>query len=69
MEELTKSPTFDPQVTLAYAQQNKSQFEQWDDLDDASFVKAMDNLRQNNRQLYATFWWWRKAEEAAGEQP
>lgn len=67
MEELTKSPTFDPQVTLAYAQQNKSQFEQWDDLDDASFVKAMDNLRQNNRQLYATFWWWRKAEEAAGK--
>lgn len=59
---------FDPQSTLALAQQNKDAFEKLDDLDDKSFIACMKDMRENHPDLYPVFWWWRKAEEDAGRR-
>ena len=57
---------YDPQTTLALAQSNIDSFRKLDDLDSATFVGCMKDLRENHPDIYPVFWWWRFAEEDAG---
>lgn len=66
VRKMMADPGFDPQATLALAQTNLDAFGKLDDLDDAAFVNCMADMRANYPDLYAVFWWWRKAEEDAG---
>lgn len=68
MRQMVSDPGFDPQVTLALAQQNLDAFGKLDDLDDATFIQCMADMRANYPDLYPVFWWWRKAEENAGRR-
>ena len=68
MRKLTEAAGFDPQATLAVAQQNLDAFGKLDELDNSTFIKCMDDLRKNHPDLYAVFWWWRAAEEKAGRR-
>lgn len=68
MRKLTEAAGFDPQATLAVAQQNLDAFGRLDELDNSTFIKCMDDLRKNHPDLYAVFWWWRAAEEKAGRR-
>ena len=51
---------------LACAKQNEDAFGKLDDLPDADFIVAMEDMRQNHYDTYRVFWWWRKAHETAG---
>lgn len=62
------APGFDPQATLTVAQQNLDAFGKLDDLDSATFIKCMDDMRQNHPDVYPVFWWWRDSEEKAGRR-
>ncbi len=68
MHAMVSDSTFDAQATLALAQQNRDAFEKLDDLDNASFIACMKDMRENHPDLYPVFWWWRKAEEDAGRR-
>lgn len=48
MRKLTEAAGFDPQATLAVAQQNLDAFGKLDDLDNSTFIKCMDDLRKNH---------------------
>lgn len=68
MREMVNAPGFDPQATLALAQRNLDAFGKMDDLDDATFIRCMADMRQNYPDLYPVFWWWRDSEEKAGRR-
>ena len=68
MREMVNKPGFDPQATLAIAQQNLDAFGKLDDLDNATFIRCMENMRANHPALYPVFWWWRDSEEKAGRR-
>ena len=67
VKEMEAALGYDPQATLALAQMNLDAFGKLDDLDDASFIACMDDMRTNHPDIYPVFWWWRKAEEQAGK--
>ena len=68
VKEMEAAPGYDPQATLALAQANLDAFGKLDDLDDASFIACMNDMRANHPDIYPVFWWWRKAEEQAGRR-
>lgn len=68
MRAMVESPGYNVQATLTLAQQNKDAFGKLDDMDDATFVKCMEDMRANHPDLYSVFWWWRDAEEKAGRR-
>lgn len=68
MRKMVAAPGFDPQAVLAVARQNLDAFGKLDDLDNATFIRCMDDMRQNHPDLYPVFWWWRDAEEKAGRR-
>ena len=65
---MVEDPNFDPQVTLALAQQELDNFKKLDDLPDAKFCECMKALRETRPDVYAAFWWWRDAETKAGRR-
>lgn len=68
MRQMVNTPGFDPQAALALAQLNLAGFGKIDDLDNAAFVRYMEDMRKNHPDLYPVFWWWRDAEEKAGRR-
>jgi len=68
MRDMVGKPGFDPQAALALAQQNLDAFGKLDDLDNAAFIRCMDDMRKNHPDLYPVFWWWRNSEEKAGRR-
>lgn len=55
MRKMVATPGFDPQAALAVAQQNLAAFGKLDDLDNATFIRWMDDMRQNHPDLYPVF--------------
>ena len=68
VKEMEAAPGYDPHAVLALAQANLDAFGKLDDLDDASFIACMNDMRANHPDIYPVFWWWRKAEEQAGRR-
>lgn len=52
---------------LAIATLNKQNFEMLDDLGDADFCKAMEDIEDKDPDTYTAFWWWRIAHEKAAK--
>lgn len=68
MRALVEDPNFDPQATLALAQQELDNFKKLDEMANDQFCDCMRVLRDTRPDVYAAFWWWRDAETKAGRR-
>ena len=70
VEALKADPSWDEAKILAFAKLNEQAFIKLDEMKDADFCKAMDDMRADPAQysdVYRIFWWWRFSHEKAAK--